>query len=645
MASDSMKSQRLEDFIGNAELLSSVFSSIQDGISILDKNLNIIAVNPAMEKWYAHAMPLVGKKCHAAYHGRDKACEVCPSCKTLRTEKTARDTVPMVGPGKQVVGWIDLYSFPLLDPATGALRGVIEYVRDITDQKKAEEASRENELRFRLLFDNAPLAIFQSRPDGEVIDVNAAFIRTFGYPSRESFLERVKNAEVLFADPEQRREIVRELNTGSAPSVFENVYKKMDGFTFVGLLRLNTVRDGQGNLNYLEGFIEDITERKRNEASLRESEERYRKVVEQSWQGILVALGSPFRFAFANSRAAEILGHSVEALLGLSPDAILHLIHPDDLSTALQRFDDIFFKDKTLPPRIFRFVRKDGSHCWVELFGRAVVFQGEPAIQIAMLDVTEKKKAEDALKRELELNTALSRLYAPLVRPSSTIAEIAKAVLDQAKTVTHSLYGYVSEIDPETRANVAHTLTEMLKGQCLTVGPDQRNFFPIGSDGRYPGLWGYTLNTKQAFFTNEPASHPSSRGIPKGHIPLKNFLSMPVLMGKILVGQIALANSERDYSEKDVQAVQRMSEFYTLAIQRRRTQQALEESEANLSALAQNANDAILIAVDERSHEYANRRAAALTGYSAQELLKTGSEKLIRFKQQKKDALNPEKQP
>jgi PAS domain S-box-containing protein len=513
MPSDSSKSHLLEGLIGNADLLLSVFASIQDGISILDNQLNIIAVNPAMEKWYAHAMPLVKKKCYAAYYGRNNACDVCPSRQTLQTGKTSREVVPMIGPEKQIVGWIDLHTFPLVDLNTGRLKGVIEYVRDISDQKKAED-------------------------------------------------------------------------------------------------------------------------------TLRESEERYRKVVEQSWQGTLIAQGSPFRFVFANSRAAEILGYSAEQLITLTSEAILTLIHPDDLPAALKRFDDILNKGLSPPPREFCFIRKDGSPCWVEVFGRAVQVQGEPALQIAMLDVTERWRAEDALKRELEINTALSRLYAPLVMPSSTIVEIARAVLDQAKNLTRSRHGYVSEIDPETGDNVGHTLTEMLKGQCRMTGPGQNQgqgiIFHTDKNGRYSGLWGRALNNKKAFFTNDPASQPSSRGIPDGHIPLKNFLSVPVMLGKTLVGQIALANAERDYSDKDVLAVQRLAEFYTLAIQRMRAEQALKASEANFSALAQNANDAILIAMDDRSHEYANRRAETLTGYTVEDLLKTGSLRLVRVEPNKK---------
>ena len=118
--------------------LANIFASIQDGISILDKDLTIIQVNRKMEEWYAHTMPLVGKKCYEAYHEREKACEICPTLQTLESGERALEVVPKRGPGGSIVGWLDLYSFPLYDSEHKFL-GVIEYVRDITERHRAQK--------------------------------------------------------------------------------------------------------------------------------------------------------------------------------------------------------------------------------------------------------------------------------------------------------------------------------------------------------------------------------------------------------------------------------------------------------------------------------------------------------------------------
>ncbi|MGQ9673447.1 MAG: PAS domain S-box protein, partial [Candidatus Aminicenantales bacterium] len=142
-----------EEMEERERFLSSIFESIQDGISILDEEYRIIRVNPAVEKWYAHALPLQGKRCFEAYHLRKNNCEVCPTRKTLETGQAAYEVVPRIGPEGKITGWLDLFSFPLIDKATGQMKGIIEYVRDITERKQTEDrlqaSLREKEVLLR----------------------------------------------------------------------------------------------------------------------------------------------------------------------------------------------------------------------------------------------------------------------------------------------------------------------------------------------------------------------------------------------------------------------------------------------------------------------------------------------------------------
>lgn len=147
------RKQAEQDIHGREQFLSTIIDSIQDGISILDRDLTILRVNRTIEKWYPHALPLVGKKCYQAYHLKNKKCDICPTTKTLTTGKAAQEVVPLTGPEGEIRGWLDLYSFPLLDPMTGQMKGVIEYVHDITEKKQAQEAAeaslREKEVLLR----------------------------------------------------------------------------------------------------------------------------------------------------------------------------------------------------------------------------------------------------------------------------------------------------------------------------------------------------------------------------------------------------------------------------------------------------------------------------------------------------------------
>jgi diguanylate cyclase (GGDEF)-like protein len=188
---NTLEHKKAEEAIRSGErFLSNIFTSIQDGISILDKELNIISVNPIMEKWYAHYLPFIGKKCFQVYHGRKEPCKICPSIRTIEKGGPAYEVVPKVGAGGEIVGWLDLYSFPLFDGVTGELKGAIEYVRDITDRRRAEkrleilnkELIRSNQRLKQLALRDSQTGLYNHRYLGEVIEAEFYRARRYAHP-------------------------------------------------------------------------------------------------------------------------------------------------------------------------------------------------------------------------------------------------------------------------------------------------------------------------------------------------------------------------------------------------------------------------------------------------------------------------------
>lgn len=195
--------------------------------------------------------------------------------------------------------------------------------------------------------------------------------------------------------------------------------------------------------------------------------------------------------------------------------------------------------------------------------------------------IIERVFAEEELQQESKINAALTALYRPLISPSATVEKLAATVLEKAKSLTFSKHGYVSSIESTTGDNVSHTLTAMLGDQC-DITQEQRIIFPRGENGIYHSLWGHALNSLEPFFTNEPDMHQTSHGVPDGHLPIVSFLSVPVILGEALVGQIALANKAGKYTKKDLAAVGRVADFYALAIQRSRAGEALRKARDEL---------------------------------------------------------------
>jgi len=123
--------------------LQNVFDAIQDGVTVLDCEFNIVRANPWMEKMYASQMPLVGKKCYRAYQKRESPCPDCPALRTLATGEAHSEMVPYPTE-EHATRWIDVSAFPLKNPS-GRVVGTIEHINDITERKQAQEALGESE--------------------------------------------------------------------------------------------------------------------------------------------------------------------------------------------------------------------------------------------------------------------------------------------------------------------------------------------------------------------------------------------------------------------------------------------------------------------------------------------------------------------
>ena len=159
----------------------------------------------------------------------------------------------------------------------GRVAGIVGVMLDISERKKTEDELKRSEERFRRLFEDAVLGIFQSSPEGKIISVNQAFAEMFGYASPQELLAEVGEEAIrLYADPADRSENIRSVIENDRPIQKETLYCRRDGTIFAGKFHAWKVKGTDERLLYLEGFVEDISERKQIEESLRESESRLR---------------------------------------------------------------------------------------------------------------------------------------------------------------------------------------------------------------------------------------------------------------------------------------------------------------------------------------------------------------------------------
>ncbi len=134
-----------------------VLDAIQDGISVLDTDFNIIRVNKIMREWYRHKLPFEGKKkCYDVYHGRSEACVICPTKKTLESGKLEKENVPFIN-AYGAAGTLELFTYPIINDSDEIV-GVVEHVRDITDHLKARKQLEEETLKAQKLESTGVLA-------------------------------------------------------------------------------------------------------------------------------------------------------------------------------------------------------------------------------------------------------------------------------------------------------------------------------------------------------------------------------------------------------------------------------------------------------------------------------------------------------
>jgi PAS domain S-box-containing protein len=481
-----------------------------------------------------------------------------------------------------------LYYEYILTPivnAHGEVESIVSTSRDITKRKEAEIALAASELKYRELVESANSIILKMDTDGIITFINEFGQQFFGYTEEELTGRHVVGT--IMPETETSGRDMRALADDIVAhpkkyqdNVNENITK--DGLR-VWVSWTNRAAYTAGAVTGILCVGNDITELKRAEESLRENEIRFKRLFKESPIGAEL-YNAEEDLLIVNAACLDIFGvTSVDQMRGF--DLFSDPNVPDRARELLRAGESVRFETQFDFEKVRAFDLYDTTKSGVRTLDVLMSPLGGGGDDVArgylvqVQDITKRKQAEEDLNRELAINTALAALYAPLVSPATTIDEMATVILDHAKRLTGSEHGYVSLIDPETGDNVVYTLVQQTQeGQCGILNGQQKISFPVVSDGRYPGFWGHALNTREASYTNVPAAHPAFIEIPERNVLLERFLSVPALIGDEPVGQIALANSDREYTDRDLGAIQRLAEFYALAIVRMRIEQGLQKA-------------------------------------------------------------------
>lgn len=249
-----------------------LIENINDAIYHLDSKGNFIYASPAMKKISGYdAKELIGRSIFDFIHPEERFRGKIKFSTVLSGKSKPFDARIIRKNGS--VGYVRSYGRLLVDK-NKKVKGVISVLTDITERKKAEQALREREEQFRNIYENAPFGIFHSTPEGKFVRVNPAFAKMLKYNSPEELIKKVNKTSIdkcLFAHPGRRASIIKNVMKTAGWYKFENPYICKDGKTMIGSVLLRKFVNPVTKKDEIEGFAEDITERKEAEANLAES--------------------------------------------------------------------------------------------------------------------------------------------------------------------------------------------------------------------------------------------------------------------------------------------------------------------------------------------------------------------------------------
>jgi PAS domain S-box-containing protein len=253
------------------------------------------------------------------------------------------------------------------------------------------------ERRYRELVEQASEIIYTRDMDGRITSINEAGSRFFGRPVSELTGAHLSD---LFGEEVAAKIMAETEEIASAPdksSRWMHSVKDARGVSHYLEAALTLIRDVAGNPTGVRSVVRDITERKVAEERLRESEERYRRLVELSPEAIIVHIEG--KFVYINAAGIKLFGAaSAEEIIG---KPILDFVHPDYLETVKTRIHQVQ-EGKQVELLEEKLVRLDGQAIDAEVTGVPIVYGGKPAIQLIVREITERKQAEEALRQSEE---------------------------------------------------------------------------------------------------------------------------------------------------------------------------------------------------------------------------------------------------
>ncbi|MBU1707968.1 PAS domain S-box protein [bacterium] len=567
---------------------------IEEGISRADEWEIIQYCNPAFARIYEVPIEELIGKSFLDFVDSDSRQIMQNQIAIRRTGETSVYELA-IRTGRGNVRHIIVHASPRFD-SSGEFIGSFGFVQDITERKIAQEELQRAEERYKAIFENAMVGIYQSAPEGYHLNVNPALARIYGYDSPEELITGITDiANQLYVDPTRRNEMFKPdelLN-------FESQIYRKDGRIIWIRENARAIRDADGNILYFVGIVEDITEKKMAEQRLRESQARFQDIAisTSDWLWEVDAQGV---YTFCSEKVEKVLGYTSQEIIGKTP---FDFMPPEEAQKISHQFRKIATKKAPIIDLENLNRHKDGHEVYLLTNGIPILDAEENLIGYrgADKDITERKRTEQS---QLALYNIASA-----VNSTVDLQELFELIRRELGTVIDTTNFYIALYDKEN---------DIISLAYFTDDKDTFTTFPAGKT-----LTAYVIKKCEPLLVTDDMVEEMSQ---TGDVEVigtssKVWLGVPLKVGGDAIGAVVVQNyaNASAYNEEDLEILKFASDQIAIAIHRKRSEQALRESEAQYRSLIENSNDAIYL-LTEGKFEIINRKFAELFGVTPEEV-------------------------
>lgn len=466
--------------------------------------------------------------------------------------------------------------------------------------ERSEEDLRRSEERYRRLFEDSVMGISEELPDGRLIRANWAYAQMYGYSSPETMLaEKIEIGQQLYANPEERKEVLRILSEKGFMEPREICMTRREGAPFFVVMTARAMRSSDGRLLSFQTTHMDITESKRAKEESRESEEYFKAIIQNSSDIILIVdkLGT---ITFASPSVERVLGYRPDELIGKSS---LDMIVSDDKPRASADFGRALLTKEVLIPNAFRLRHKNGAEHILEGVGKNLLDNPIVAGFVMNIhDVTKRKKAEIRLAR---LNDCFLQFGAS---PDDNINRLV-AVCGELMKATCALYNRLG------------------KNLLCSVGQWQT---PAGfkSEDKPNGHICYDViqhGGEDPLLVRNLQESPYARTDPNVSLyGLQTYLGMVVKWKEAAIGSLCVVyQNDITPSSDDLQLMTIIASAIAIEEDRRWAEEAMRGAEENFRRSLDESPLGVCIVTAESETIYANRAILDIFGYGSIEEMQT----------------------